>query len=84
MPKKTARRTASRPTVSRATQGVGLIATANKPPRSARTKSAVDNRSHRTYRLPDYIIDYDEMFRVNVNTTFQTWPWTHVNGCRRG
>jgi hypothetical protein len=51
MPKKTARRTASRPKVSRATQGVGLSATANKPQRLARTESAVANRSHRTPKL---------------------------------
>lgn len=35
-------------------------------------------------KRPDYIIDFLEMHRVNADGTFQSWPWTHVNGCRRG
>ena len=51
MPKKTARRTPSRRTVSRPTQDSRLIVTARKPKQSAGTKSALDNRSHRTVQF---------------------------------
>jgi hypothetical protein len=48
MPKKTARRTSSRRTVSRARKESGLIAKKKMLKRSAGTKSTLDNRSHRT------------------------------------
>ena len=48
MPKKTARRPPSPERISSAIQTPGLIAKAEMPKRSARTKCALDNRSHRT------------------------------------
>ena len=37
------------------------------------------------HKKPDYIIDFDDMFRVNpTGKNFDEWVWTHVNGCRRG
>ena len=46
--KKTDLRASSQRKVSSAKQPSGLIATAKTPTRSAGTKSALDNRSHRT------------------------------------
>ena len=48
MPKKRVPDRRSRQTVSRAPQRTGLIANAETRKRSVRTKSALDNRSHRT------------------------------------
>ncbi len=48
MPKKTARRPVSPGDTSFANRSRGLIAKAGKSPRSARTKCALDNLSHRT------------------------------------
>ena len=47
MPKKTATQTRGQPKV-RANQNSGLIVEAAEPRQSARAKSALDNRSHRT------------------------------------
>jgi len=51
MPKKTARHQPVPRKVARAKENLGLIAKAEKARRSARTKSALDNRSHRTIAL---------------------------------
>jgi hypothetical protein len=51
MQKKTALRKPSRGKIHRASQATGLIAKAKTPRRSAGTKSALDNRSHRTPQL---------------------------------
>src|ERR1043166_3179135 len=48
MPKQRKRRAPSPRKVSSAKQPSGLIVTANRPPQSAGTKSALGNRSHRT------------------------------------
>ena len=48
MPKRTARRTPSPRASSSAKQAVGLIAEGKTSTQSARTQSALDNRSHRT------------------------------------
>ena len=48
MPKKRVPDRRSRQTVSRAPQRTGLIANAETRKRSVRTKSALDNHSHRT------------------------------------
>src|ERR1051326_3734045 len=48
MPKQRKRRARSPRKVSSAKQPSGLIVTANRPTQSAGTKSALDNRSHRT------------------------------------
>jgi len=48
MPKKTARHRPVLWKIARAKQNTGLIAKAETPKRSARTKCVLDNRSHRT------------------------------------
>ena len=48
MPKKTARRARSPRAISSAKQPLGLIVEGTISTRSARTESALDNRSHRT------------------------------------
>ena len=58
MPKRTARRTPSPRASSSAKQAVGLIAEGKTSTQSARTQSALDNRSHRkarTARLPEKV-----------------------------
>ena len=75
MPKKTARHQPVPRKITRAKQNTGLIAKAETPKRSARTKCVLDNRSHRTDSVQLQAINSKRPRTATPPSRQDRWPW---------
>src|SRR5690348_12991719 len=75
-PKQTARRSPAQATVVPPRKVSGLIVPAKKPKQSARTESALDNRSHRTARANGYWAPLDKSGSAPLSRAYALTPPT--------